>query len=81
MPRVDLVLKVWLSILAKEDRTLDLVFGALARFDVEAQLNEVCAEHGERLITGQTLFQLLRVNLFCVPFKYGHNGACAVYCW
>ena len=33
MPRVDLVLKVWLSILAKEDRTLDLVFGALARFD------------------------------------------------
>ena len=47
MPSVNLILKVWLSILTKEDWALDFIFCPLTRLNAKAQFNEIGAKYRE----------------------------------
>lgn len=72
MPCVNFVLKVGLRILAKKDRSLDFVFGAFSRLDVEAQAHKIVTEYRQRLITSQAFVELRRADLLGVLRKHIH---------
>ena len=58
MPSINLILKVWLGVLAKEYRAPDLIFGPLTRFHIESERNKIGSQDCENLVARQAFFQL-----------------------
>ncbi len=74
LPCINLELQPRSSVLAEEDGSHDLVFGAFAGFDLELEFLKSGTQDVENLVTIQSAFEILRPDSVKLRLKQRHHG-------